>query len=535
MTSSNATTSRDRAVGALVGLAVGDAVGTTLEFQPPGSFTPIDDMVGGGPFGLEAGQWTDDTSMAMCLAESILDVGDLDPADQLRRYVAWWRDGYWSSNGRCFDIGGTTAGALSRFEDTGAVTDHDVDQERAANGSLMRLAPGADPLAQRHRRGGRACGRVEPHDASGVAPGRRVPPARGDDRRADPGPLDRRGRWTRASGSTARSTPGSTPSPEARGARSNHRRSAAPATSSTRSKPRCGRSPEQTTSATRCCARRTSVTTPTPPRPSPASSPVPAGAGRGSRRTWRRRITHGDRIAAIAGRLFDLGAGVEPSHPWPHDEIVHGYWVEPGRILAGEYPGTPDSVERARAKVDLLVDHGIRTFVDLTTPHDAMAPYEHLVADAADRRRLDLRRIPHPIPDMGTLPVDDYDEIVATDPGRVGPRRRVRALLGWHRTHRHRRRLPARRRRPERRRCAGPPRRAPVGHPQAADGGTADPRADRGHPPARPDHLTAWRGGRTVEVVTRRRVGARGTRRSHRRVSRRRPGPRRATRGTRRC
>ena len=67
-------TSRDRAVGALVGLAVGDAVGTTLEFKRPGSFTPIDDMVGGGPFDLEPGQWTDDTSMAMCLAESILDV-----------------------------------------------------------------------------------------------------------------------------------------------------------------------------------------------------------------------------------------------------------------------------------------------------------------------------------------------------------------------------------------------------------------------------------------------------------------------------
>ena len=61
---------RHRAIGALVGLAVGDAVGTTLEFRAPGSFTPIDDMVGGGPFGLAPGQWTDDTSMAMCLAES---------------------------------------------------------------------------------------------------------------------------------------------------------------------------------------------------------------------------------------------------------------------------------------------------------------------------------------------------------------------------------------------------------------------------------------------------------------------------------
>ena len=94
------TSARDRAGGALVGLAVGDAVGTTLEFKTPGSFTPITDMVGGGPFRLPAGAWTDDTSMAMCLAESILDRGELDPVDQLTRYVRWYRDGYWSSTGR---------------------------------------------------------------------------------------------------------------------------------------------------------------------------------------------------------------------------------------------------------------------------------------------------------------------------------------------------------------------------------------------------------------------------------------------------
>lgn len=56
---------RERYLGALVGLAVGDAVGTTLEFRPPGTFKPITDMVGGGPFGLKPGQWTDDTSMAL--------------------------------------------------------------------------------------------------------------------------------------------------------------------------------------------------------------------------------------------------------------------------------------------------------------------------------------------------------------------------------------------------------------------------------------------------------------------------------------
>ena len=62
----------DRAVGTLLGLACGDAVGTTLEFTSPGSFEPITDMVGGGPFGLRAGERADDTSMALCLAESVL-------------------------------------------------------------------------------------------------------------------------------------------------------------------------------------------------------------------------------------------------------------------------------------------------------------------------------------------------------------------------------------------------------------------------------------------------------------------------------
>lgn len=131
---------RDRAVGALVGLAVGDAVGTTLEFHRPGSFTPITDMVGRGPFGLPPGAWTDDTSMAVCLAESILVTGGLDPADQMQRYVRWWREGYWSSTGECFDIGTTTAAALARFVATGEALDTPPDESRAANGSLMRLA-----------------------------------------------------------------------------------------------------------------------------------------------------------------------------------------------------------------------------------------------------------------------------------------------------------------------------------------------------------------------------------------------------------
>jgi len=131
----------DRFGGCLVELAAGDALGTTLEFSPPGSFDPIDDMVGGGPFGLRAGQWTDDTSMALCLATSLLESGGFDPVDQMGRYLRWFRQGYLSSTGRCFDVGGTTGWALVRFERAGEPYSGATDAMSAGNGSLMRLAP----------------------------------------------------------------------------------------------------------------------------------------------------------------------------------------------------------------------------------------------------------------------------------------------------------------------------------------------------------------------------------------------------------
>ena len=134
-------TTRDRFRGCLLGLAVGDALGTTLEFRPPGTFEPIDDMVGGGPFRLEPGQWTDDTSMALCLAESLLECGGFDAADQMQRYVRWWREGYMSSTGSCFDIGNTVSAALARFVEDGDPYAGSTDPHSAGNGSLMRLAP----------------------------------------------------------------------------------------------------------------------------------------------------------------------------------------------------------------------------------------------------------------------------------------------------------------------------------------------------------------------------------------------------------
>jgi ADP-ribosylglycohydrolase len=131
----------ERYRGSLLGLAVGDALGTTLEFRRPGSFAPIEDLVGGGPFGLRPGEWTDDTSMALCLAESLVECRGFDPIDQLRRYVRWYRQGHLSSRGRCFDIGNTVASALGRFERSGEPYCGSTAPTSAGNGSIMRLAP----------------------------------------------------------------------------------------------------------------------------------------------------------------------------------------------------------------------------------------------------------------------------------------------------------------------------------------------------------------------------------------------------------
>lgn len=133
--------SLDRFLGCLLGLATGDALGTTLEFCPSGSFQPLEDMVGGGPFQLSAGQWTDDTSMALCLGESLVEKSAFDSRDQMERYLSWYRNGYLSSTGACFDIGGTVCSALHRYEKTGDPHSGSQDPYSAGNGSLMRLAP----------------------------------------------------------------------------------------------------------------------------------------------------------------------------------------------------------------------------------------------------------------------------------------------------------------------------------------------------------------------------------------------------------
>jgi ADP-ribosyl-[dinitrogen reductase] hydrolase len=140
-TNQNIRTKPDRFRGCLLGLSVGDAVGTTVEFQGRGSFSPLTDMVGGGPFHLKPGQWTDDTSMALCLATSLVECQGFNADDQMQRYWAWYQEGYLSSTGHCFDIGNTVRQALEQYHRTGNPYSGSTHPRSAGNGCIMRLAP----------------------------------------------------------------------------------------------------------------------------------------------------------------------------------------------------------------------------------------------------------------------------------------------------------------------------------------------------------------------------------------------------------
>jgi ADP-ribosyl-[dinitrogen reductase] hydrolase len=130
----------DRSMGALLGLAVGDALGAPHEGRERGSYPPVSDYSAGGVHGLPAGGWTDDTAMAVCLAESLLACAGLEERDLLERFLRWYRRGENSCTGVAAGLSRKTRAALEGFERSGRA-DAAAKLENAGNGAIMRLAP----------------------------------------------------------------------------------------------------------------------------------------------------------------------------------------------------------------------------------------------------------------------------------------------------------------------------------------------------------------------------------------------------------
>lgn len=135
-------TIHNKCKGCFYGLAVGDAFGAPVEFKRRYSFPPVMEMLPCGTWGLPAGSFTDDTSMMLCLAASIVNSdGVQDPHNVLEHYVEWFTQGYMSVNGKCFDIGYATRTALMNYMSNGGSLVAEDDEEMSGNGSLMRLSP----------------------------------------------------------------------------------------------------------------------------------------------------------------------------------------------------------------------------------------------------------------------------------------------------------------------------------------------------------------------------------------------------------
>jgi ADP-ribosylglycohydrolase/protein-tyrosine phosphatase len=143
---------RERFLGSLLGLATGDALAAATQYRRPGSFAPVGDLLGGGPFDLPRGGWSDDTAMALCLADSLVESNGFDPRDQVERYTRWQSQGYLSATGQCVGITASTARALAmahwrRQPFSGSHDPTQLDPEvlsRVAPVVLFYFASGAD-------------------------------------------------------------------------------------------------------------------------------------------------------------------------------------------------------------------------------------------------------------------------------------------------------------------------------------------------------------------------------------------------------
>ena len=132
---------RAGSLAAVVGLAIGDALGAPFEFKARDCFPPVTEMMAGGYFRLPAGAWTDDTAMALCLTESLNHASDFDAQDLLNRFLRCMDSNDNTSTGKCIGVRQNTLTVLGHYRRTSEVIAPPIKGRSDGNGALLRVAP----------------------------------------------------------------------------------------------------------------------------------------------------------------------------------------------------------------------------------------------------------------------------------------------------------------------------------------------------------------------------------------------------------
>jgi len=392
---------RERVSSGLAGMAIGDALGVPVEFESRASLAadPVTGMRSGGVWKTEGGTWSDDTSLALCLAESIVERG-FDPEDSGRRSLAWLDEGLWSARGSVFDVGGATRRALDRIRSgMPAVMAGGRGENDNGNGSLMRILPASawlaglpEPMRFRaiaaysstthgHPRSVLGCwlhclvaGRLIEGEAPRAAYESAMAEARGL--------LDSLPSSAQAeAGIYSRVLSGALPTLDA-----NEVRGSGYVVHCLEASLHCLL---VTSDFASCVLKAVNLGEDADTTGAVAGGLAGLAYGRrGIPRDWASAIARAAEIEDLAGRLADLVAASPP--------LPRSYWVLPGKLLAGGYPNGDGH------ELTTLLDAGIDAFLDLTVEgEDASAPsYDDRLRRAASASGVRVEAARAPLADM---------------------------------------------------------------------------------------------------------------------------------------
>jgi ADP-ribosyl-[dinitrogen reductase] hydrolase len=401
---------RARVVGAMVGLAAGDALGGPVEFEPRAAreADPVRGMRGGGTWKLEPGTWSDDASLALCLAESIVLKG-FDPEDSGHRGLAWLDEGLWSSRGEAFGVGGATRRALDRIRSgMPAILAGGRGENDNGNGSLMRILPasiwlGRLPEPARFRAVAAYSSTTHGHPRSilgcwlhslvagklleGAAPAKAYAAAMSEARTLL-GALPASARAE--AGAYSRVLDGELPSLPSRAVRGSgyvvHCLEAALWCLAT------------TTDFAACVLAAVNLGEDADTTGAVAGGLAGLAYGRDAiPADWAKVLARLPEIEALAGNLAELALAPAP--------LPRSYWVLPGKLLAGAYPGREAVPGGPAGAVDRLLGAGVDAFLDLTEDGEGgRGSYAGLLGARSSSTGIKVERRAAPSKDMSSDP-----------------------------------------------------------------------------------------------------------------------------------